>query len=321
MKTEFVGEGSYGCVLKPAKKCDIELNIKNTVVKLFSDENEYIKEINNDNIIENIFKKNKNTIVKKLSNCIKKIEEYDIEAYSKCNFINYNKHVYQIIYEYGGIDLNEHLKKKTTFKKIFMNLDNIFFALEILKKKKYIHQDIRGPNILLNIKKKESKLIDFGFLIKMKNFNDLDNKYISFNTNYQYPPEINNTNYVAFFENFREEIIKYQIYFINNKKRKQQFKDIIHYLYQEIGSYSKYTKINRKKINYNKFDIYMLGTTLFNLFIISNLHKKLGLNDKEYNLILSFIKNLINFNIDKRYSVEKAKNEYFKIKNVLSKKK
>jgi len=155
MKTQFVGQGSYGCVLKPAKKCNIQLNIKNTVVKLFKEENEYNKELKNHNIIENIFKNNKNIIVNKLSNCKKNINEYDITAYSKCKDIDYNTDIYQIIYEYGGIDLDElTIFKKTTFKKIFMHLDNIFFALIILKNKKFIHQDIRSPNILLNLKKR-----------------------------------------------------------------------------------------------------------------------------------------------------------------------
>lgn len=320
MKTQFVGQGSYGCVLKPAKKCNIQLNIKNTVVKLFKEENEYNKELKNHNIIENIFKNNKNIIVNKLSNCKKNINEYDITAYSKCKDIDYNTDIYQIIYEYGGIDLDElTILKKTTFKKIFMHLDNIFFALIILKNKKFIHQDIRSPNILLNLKKKESKLIDFGFLINMKNFNDLDNKFIS-QTNHQYPPEINKNNFLAFFEYFKDIIVKHQSYFINNKKRKEKFKYILHYLYQEIGLYTKYYETNKNKNNLNKFDIYMVGTTLFNLFIISNITNKMGLNNYEYNLILSFIKKLINFNIEKRYSVEKAKKEYFKIKKILSKK-
>ena len=58
MKTQFIAEGAYGCVLKPARECDIKLNKKKTVVKIFRDEMDYITELNNQDIIEEIFKNN-----------------------------------------------------------------------------------------------------------------------------------------------------------------------------------------------------------------------------------------------------------------------
>lgn len=320
MKTEFIGEGSYGCVLKPAKKCDIKLNFKNTVVKLFKYKEDYNDEINNQEIIEKIFKKKKDIIVKKLSNCKKKINEYNIKDYINCKELykgDNNQIIYQIVYEYGGTDLRElRHDKKINFKKIFMNLNNIFDGLEILQKNKYIHQDIRGPNILLNIKNKKSKLIDFGFLIEMKNYYQSSNEFIYYESNYQYPPEINKDNFINFFNYYKDLIIGYQNNFINNKKKREQFKNIVLYLYKKNMLYYKYKKT---KINLNKFDIYMFGIVLFDLFIKYNLFNKLGLNNYEYDLILSFIKNLINFDIDNRYSVKKAKNEYYKIKKNLKK--
>ena len=197
-----------------------------------------------------------------------------------------------------------------------MNLNNIFDGLEILQKNKYIHQDIRGPNILLNIKNKKSKLIDFGFLIEMKNYYQSSNEFIYYESNYQYPPEINKDNFINFFNYYKDLIIGYQNNFINNKKKREQFKNIVLYLYKKNMLYYKYKKT---KINLNKFDIYMFGIVLFDLFIKYNLFNKLGLNNYEYDLILSFIKNLINFDIDNRYSVKKAKNEYYKIKKNLKK--
>tara|TARA_Y100000389_G_scaffold104576_1_gene101468 strand:+ start:14246 stop:15205 length:960 start_codon:yes stop_codon:yes gene_type:complete len=318
MKTEFIGEGSYGCVLKPAKNCDIKLNLKDTVVKLFKDEDDYNDELNNQEIIEKIFKKNKNIIVKKLSNCKKKINEYNKKDYIHCEKLykgDDNQIIYQIVYEYGGTDLWElRNKNKINFKKLFMNLDNIFDGLDILQKNKYMHQDIRPPNILLNIKKNISKIIDFGFLIEMKNYYHKSNEFISYESNYLYPPEINKDNFMDFFNLYKNLIIRYQNNFINNKKKREQFKNIVLYLYKRNKLYYKYKKT---KINLNKFDIYMFGIVLFDLLIKYNLFNKLGLNNYEYNLILSFIKNLINFDIDKRYSVKKAKNEYYKIKKTL----
>jgi len=161
MKIKYIAEGSYGCVLKPAKKCDINLNINNTVVKIFKDKNDYIDELYNYKIVENIFKNNKNIIVIKLSNCKKNINDYDINTILKCknsfNKIINNQDIYQIIYQYGGIDsweLSTNPKYKITFKDLFKSLDNVFKGLYILQKKNYMHQDIRSPNILINIKKK-----------------------------------------------------------------------------------------------------------------------------------------------------------------------
>lgn len=321
MKTEFIAEGAYGCVLKPAKECDVKLNKKNTVVKIFRDKEDYTTELNNQDIIEKIFKNNKKIIVNKLSNCKKNIKEYEKLAYINCRDIfngDDNQEIYQIIYENGGKDLSQHIKNNVTFKKIFLNLENVINGLEILQKKNYIHQDIRPPNILLNLKNKESKIIDFGFLIKKKDYYNNFNKFIGASVNHQYPPEANKGNYIDFFEYFKNLILRHQNFFISDKKRKQQFKIILYYLYQEIRLYKKYKY--PKKINLSKFDVYMLGLSLFDLFVTSNLKKKSGLKNAEFNLILNFIKNLLNFNINKRYSIKKTKSEYNKLCSLLKKK-
>ena len=91
----------------------------------------------------------------------------------------------------------------------------------------------------------------------------------------------------------------------------------MYYLYEEIRLYKKYKY--PKKINLSKFDVYMLGLSLFDLFVTSNLIKKLGLKNDEFNLILNFIKNLLNFNINKRYSIKKTKSEYNKLCSLLKK--
>ena len=322
MKTEFIAEGAYGCVLKPAKECDIKLNKNKTVVKIFRNKEDYITELYNQDIIEKIFKNKKKIIVNKLSNCKKSINEYDKSAYINCKDIfngDDNQEVYQIVYDNGGEDLWKHISNNNiTFKKMFMNLENVINGLEILQKKNYIHQDIRPPNILLNFKNKESKIIDFGFLIKKKDFYNYSNKFITATANHQYPPEINKDNYTNFFEYYKNLILRHQNFFISDKKRKEQFKIILYYLYQEIRLYKKYKYA--KKINLNKFDLYMLGVSLFDLLIIFNLKKKLRLKNAEFNLILSFIKNLLNFNIKKRYSIKKTKSEYYKICSILKKK-
>ena len=58
-----------------------------------------------------------------------------------------------------------------------------------------------------------------------------------------------------------------------------------------------------QKIDTNKIDIYMIGIVLLELLIILNIKNNLDLSDNEYNLILKFIKKLIEPNNKKRYSI------------------
>ena len=57
----------------------------------------------------------------------------------------------------------------------------------------------------------------------------------------------------------------------------------------------------------------MIGIVLLELLIILNIKNNLDISDDEYNLILKFIKKLIEPNNKKRYSVDKAYESYKKL--------
>ena len=90
---------------------------------------------------------------------------------------------------------------------------------------------------------------------------------------------------------------------------------IINFILNKLKNKNKIQKIDTKKI-----DIYMIGIVLLELLIILNIKHNLDLSANEYNLILKFIKKLIEPNNKKRYSVDKAYSSYKNLNKFLYKK-
>lgn len=302
---KFIGEGSYGCVVKPGEKCYKKIK-KNIITKIFIDKDEWKLELKNYEIINKILKKK--YIIKKYDNCVKKLKNYTNDVYLHCSninsLVNSNTNLYQISYEYGGIDL-DIIKRdsKILFKEIFKGFINIFETIYLLDKNDYIHQDIRNPNILYDKKKKQMILIDYGFLIKKKDFFSNDNNYI-FYTSYHYAPEINFNNYNEMYNNilskYTDTCSDLKFY---NKLTEETYKNIY--------------EVSKKKyeIYTNKLDIYMMGIILLQNYLYYHSKKKINLNKEQKTKVENLIENLININPEKRYSPKKALDTYLKIIN------
>jgi tRNA A-37 threonylcarbamoyl transferase component Bud32 len=280
MKNRYLDEGSYGCVIKPGIKCIKKIK-KNTVSKYFIDKKEWLNELKNNKIINKFLKKEH--IVKLIDYCstIKK-EKILIE---KCKLLNKKtKYIYNIIYEYAGIDLYNLISKKIKFKEIFLKFDTIFETVKLLSDNNCIHFDIRLPNIVL--KNKRLKLIDYG-LMKSKN---IENKYFKNKKEniYYLPPEFNNDNLNYLYIRIIKLIQKNNSIIFYNKKKRKQITLVINFILNKLKN-----KIQIQEIDKNKIDIYMIGIVLLELLIILNINNNLYLSDNEYNLILKFIKKLI----------------------------
>ena len=306
MKNIYLNEGSYGCVIKPGIKCIKKIK-KNTVSKYFIDKKQWLNELKNNKII-NIFLKKKH-IVKLIDYCstIKK-EKILIE---NCKLLNSKKikYLYNIIYEYAGNDLYDIISlnsKKIKFKEIFLKFDIIFETVKLLNDNNYIHFDIRLPNIVL--KNKRLKLIDYGLMKNKKNISkEIEKKRKKIKV-YYLPPEFNNDNLKYLYIRIIKLIQKSNSFISNNKKKRKQLKLIINFIFNKLKNKN---KIN--EIDVNKIDIYMIGIVLLELLIVFNINNKLDLSDNEYNLILKFIKKLIEPNNKKRYDVDKAYSSYKKL--------
>ena len=177
----FLGKGSYGCVIKPGIKKDNKIDEDTeTITKLFYDKDAYLKEIEEDKIIKSFDSENKFTVklkvYSKLNNQLPIINKSVLHNKCKELFEKKDQDVYQIEYEYGGVDLealfqqkNKEILKKINLHNFFKSFANILYGINEMKKNGYSHFDIKIDNIVFNPKTYKFCLIDFGLLQKTEN--------------------------------------------------------------------------------------------------------------------------------------------------------
>jgi serine/threonine protein kinase len=173
-----IGEGTYGCVYKPALLCDGDSKRQPDTVSKFMNKEEAKKEIEE---MKNIHK-------------IDPSFRFHIDGPSDCknpqfvpsidgnmrdckNVSAYNKHTYTgLNYKYGGIELSEFFEKnrwterrkyedsQKMFTRFFCDMSNIIHGLKIMSDSGYGHFDIKPANVLVLEGKNKNRfnLIDFG---------------------------------------------------------------------------------------------------------------------------------------------------------------
>jgi len=220
--SKYIGKGTYGCIINPSIKCDGIFGNTDEISKFFYFEKDYLIEKDLQDIIEKI-DINNNYTIKRIDNCKIKLTndiKKNIYNFNKCNIITNN--IYQITYEYGGIDLykiftnnlDEMLRIDLNF--FLKKFLNIFEGICNLDSNNYVHFDLRLDNILFNFKKNKFVIIDFGL---MKEKNKLyDYKFIKSFTNNPYPfypNEINILNLIlnGYFKNpINDKILNSKLY-------------------------------------------------------------------------------------------------------------
>lgn len=190
---QYVAQGTYGCVMKPAASCKGDgSTIPNAISKIFNDQETQEEEVAFQNRIEQLDPYGEYT-VKKLQECPINANLIPKTELSKCENLDPNSpYFWQIIYEYGGDDLQHIFKDKkidVTFEDIFKGLEGIFKGLVRLNDHRLVHQDIKPANILFNKANAKCYLIDFGLLTDTDSVYNADKQYIiTYNYDY-YPPE------------------------------------------------------------------------------------------------------------------------------------
>ena len=169
---KFLGNGVYGCVVKPAIENNPHIDIyinqnfsktnNNTVGKIFKREKDFVRELKISKFVNKIDPKStftvKMTSASKISKDILKCNE----KLRSCLKLNNNFNYYQIAYEYGGVDLTHNFDLEY---KQFLNVFTKFIkGMVLLSKIGYVHWDIKSDNVL--IKKNKISLIDYGLMIK-----------------------------------------------------------------------------------------------------------------------------------------------------------
>ena len=225
MNPEIIGQGSYGCVIKPALKCDSKdksIVYHNKVSKIMMD-SEAIKEQTEMEFFKGlkdmhkyavgypeICKPEKKPIFRRLANqCYAEGVREDIR-YTK------GKHISMLLLDDAGVDY-KNVKNKLFHtlsledKKIFFcSILNLINGLKYFKENELIHHDIKLDNLVYNVKTGESKYIDFGLVERKKDFikQAKKNKNEMAISWHYFPPELSCVNKKEFM--YKEKCEDYQ---------------------------------------------------------------------------------------------------------------
>jgi serine/threonine protein kinase len=213
-KSNLIFCGTYGCVIRPAYLCESKTFSKNNniVSKIFLTEKDWKDEIDiNLKVIkydpDNLF------TIKIINYCdfivnsdFKNSINLNEDTKTFLNKITISQKCYQIVYEYGGIDLYSLLTEKKHIDKI-SNLNvivflksfiNIIKGVNLLNSKNLYHSDIKPDNILYNIENNKFNLIDFGLMTDINNIYDINSiKNFEDTTFAYYPNEYNILLYIT----------------------------------------------------------------------------------------------------------------------------
>jgi len=303
-KSNYLAEGTYGCVISPSFDCINKKIKRNTVAKLFINNNDYQKEILINNIMNKIIDKYNNFTIKMISNCEldENYLEYlhkNVDNFSNCKNIKKKKEnkVYQIIFENGGLDLETYMinyQNNMNVNYLLNQIIKIMFGIKFLIHYNILHGDIKVNNLLFNGKK--LSLIDFGFAQTIKNFyNNYNFKWMIKNYIYYYPPEMqlfallndNNINKknikfnsLSLLKYLKQDIKDNKYIFNKYPKYFNEIKKINLFIKTQTESF--YLKLKNNKIpnisdHYNelakKIDIYQLGIVIYLIIIYTFIFK------------------------------------------------
>ena len=186
MTSKVVGEGTYGCVLKPPILCDETTNLVkqdyvNKISKIMSREHA-INERDEYSAINNIEGLDKYaitgpTLCKPLLN-----NKFDVSV-KKCKtsivkntFKRDKTDLRMLLLEDGGINIYDHITKVFALqsldeKKVFLtSLIKLFDGLLFFQSNEIMHRDIKLANMVYNVNNGRAKYIDFGLMTNFKRF-------------------------------------------------------------------------------------------------------------------------------------------------------
>ena len=207
MTSEVIGEGTYGCVLKPSLTCkDKNISYKNKISKwMLSDS--AVKEVQEYTLVGKADKKNEFYTGQPIQ-CKLKEDDSTWNAISKCKLMTTkfkNKTRKQVvdgssllIIGDGGSDLEKwikiynKMKVKPEIETFWKDAIRLFRGIQVFQQYDLIHHDIKPQNVVYQIENRRLNYIDFGLMrsIKTEAAKCQDIKRCLANSHWNYPTEV-----------------------------------------------------------------------------------------------------------------------------------
>ena len=229
-KPVVIGEGTYGCVHKPALNCNKKKSQPGKVSKVMRtiDANDELKEYLLIREIDTDGKYHLGTPTK----CNIDNNSQNIDSINKCRKITTNKSELNklklLIMEHGGYNIEDYVnlieksnstdETMQTIEEFLVSFANIFKGLILFDLKKVAHHDLKPQNIVYNPDTNETKFIDFGL---MTNYSTVLSK--TSRSNYHFA----NTCHWSFPFEITLWNNKYFKNFLSQKKRAEYVKHIV----------------------------------------------------------------------------------------------
>jgi serine/threonine protein kinase len=186
MTSKVVGEGTYGCVLKPPILCNETSNLvaqdyANKISKIMTRQHA-INEEAEYSAINNIQGLDKYAITGPLL-CKPLLDKNFNASVKKCKtlkvktaFKNAKDDLRMLLLEDGGLSIYDHITKVFMLqsldeKKVFLtSLIKLFDGLLFFQSNEIMHRDIKLANMVYNVNNGRAKYIDFGLMTNFKRF-------------------------------------------------------------------------------------------------------------------------------------------------------
>lgn len=275
---KYMASGIYGCTFNPHLKCIDVSNKKNTIGKVFSDQDEHDAEL---------------YVMQQIKKDIDPLNKFTVPFYGSCDVHYYRKtdgastctHLdqsnprqhKQLLYAYGGKPLSAKLEKQGSIDKLLKVLPKFLPLLEgLVKFNKYgiVHLDLKTDNILIH--KSNLYLIDFGIMQSEKDIFTNKNVRVLLHDCSWYPPEFKvflfkkangfDKLFKRVSDNFQgsnQDVAKGL-----TNTLKLNLKDDLEAFFNDDPPKKEFKKYA------SKVDVYSLGILLFKLYLWSGFHKK-----------------------------------------------
>lgn len=261
---EFLGEGTYGCVFRPAPVCassETPMEVKKQVVPQPDPSKTIAK------VFHSIEDANDEWAKAYLMAQADPEQKYFLYATSQCETMGTMIHQdttarkcrnvsaqnlqqsYPVLkMPFGGITISDFIKTNRVLPLAdFLHyMSQVFEGLVLLSKNGLVHQDLKFDNILVNPTEKRASIIDIGLLIRARNAHDPTQNEFLFSGYWLHPPEyrvcdflLNITN-VPLTKETARTLLKNELKILNVKFSSQDKQPLAHLITHWLYDYCDY---------------------------------------------------------------------------------